>query len=700
MPLSVDNIIQRNSGSFSGTTGSVTLPGAATAGNTVLAFMTWNAGAITFTGWTGDDTSTLTTPRSGIYRISDVTALSSWTVSFSATTICDWVIYEVAGLDLDNPLDVKAHTAGTGATLSPGLTSPSSTFDGVIFALHACYDATSATPGTWSGHTNGLVETQEVGGNDGAKSIGLSVSETYSMSLAAWTCTATKTAPVGQNSLANIAVYSAAGAHRAPDLAWFTGFQWGTAAGIATGPTNNFPIFSSAAGTPAIVSTNPRTGSYCLELSSTAAAEHLTKNAVSVGSATQQAVRFSIYFPTSLPGADVVLFASEVAAGNGAPCTVRFKSATSKLSIQVGSGTEVSSDATVAVNNWISVDYRIDGRLAGHVADWRIRYDDTAPTVYVDQTQATGTAVGAATGGWLQRIGWTASSTATVRYADVAVANVGAHYPLGDIKAVGLGVDPSVNVTLSGTSTNFQTFTANGTLAAWDATVAHNNIDEIPPVLGASADGFAQVAIASTNYIEIPMDRFDAADTYAAAIRGVRVYACGWAASATTCTLGLRIYDGVAELLLVPTSTATAFDNTATPAWMSPMIRGSARYDWTQTLLDALAVRVGYSTDATPAVGVHMVMIEVALRIGDLVRVGSGEDGAFTIDARIDPDSSAYIAIIVTTPPGTRGATVTWAILGVDQTPVYVPPDRVHTEVIAATDIATFTGFSLETDPA
>jgi hypothetical protein len=700
MTLSAGDAVQRNSGTFVGTTGTATLPVATTAGNTVILVVSQNAGMVTPAGFTSDCTNTLLTPKLGIFRKSNVGAESSWTIAPSSTSIVTWVVTEYTALDLVNPLDVKVSVlaSGTGATLSTGSTPVSSTYDGLIIAAHVCQDTTSPTPGTWSGHTGGLVEVAEQGGNNGTISLGLSVSETYSLSVAAWQSTATKTAPVGQASTAAVIVYTAAGARRAADIVVCAGFGMGTTTGLAAGAAGA-AYFDAVVGTPAVVTSAPRTGSYCLELSGTAAAESVSWTVAgqlfnAPAPQNQQCNRFSVYFPTSLPGADVVLYSSEPTT-LAQSCIVRFKNATSKLSIQVGTGTEVSSDAVVTTNTWISVDYRIDGRTTTHLADWRVKYSDA--TDWVPQTQASMAAATVVTAGWAVRLGWTASSTATVRYADVVVSGVGGHYPLGDYKIVTLGVDPTGTYTLSGTAANFNTFTANGTLAAWNATTAKNNTDEWPPTLGASADGFCQVVAAGSDYIEMPMSTVDAATTYSGAIRGARVVVPLWAATNVASTLAVSAFDGTTDMQFAGTADYAA-DNTTATGWLCRMIKPTtARQDWTQAKLDALTVRVGRSNDVSPVVGVHGASVEVAIRIGDLVQIMTSGDG-FAVDFRIDPDSGGVIAIIITTPPGTRGGTFSWTVSGTPDS-VYVPPNTVQTEVIAATDIAQMTDQSFEPDP-
>lgn len=703
MPLSLASIIQQNSGTFVGTSGSATLPVATTAGNTVILIISQNLGLVTPAGFSVDTNNGLSTLKGGIYRKSNVGAESSWTIAPSTTSICCWTVFEVEGLDLSNPLDTKqagAMATGTGSSLSTGLTAIASSFDVLVFAMHAALDTTSPTPGTWSAHTGGVAELVDQGGDNGTISVGLSVSAATSLSLAAWASTATKTVAAGQAALAGVVVYTAAGAKNAADLTMCTGFEFGTSTGLTLGPATvaaGGPIFDGSAGTPAVVTTSPRSGAYCLELSAAAAIENLSWTSVTIGSAgTQICSRFSIYLP-SLPGTDVELFAA-VPLTAAQSTIIRFKSATGKLSIQVGTGTEVLSDAVVTAGQWMSVDFRVDARTTTYLADWKIQYADDG--AWVDQAQASMAGATALASHGI-RIGWVASTTATVRYDDIVVSIRGGHFPLGDYKILPIKIDPALPCTLSGTSTNFNTFTANGSLAAWDGTVAHNNIDELPPVLGASADGFAQIATAVSDYVEIPMETVDAA-SMGAAIRGVRALACGWASTGVAATLGMRAWDGVQEMNIVAAGAVDRqFDNTTGTSWMCAMVKAQGanpRNDWTQAKLDALALRVGFSGDADPDIGIHAVYGEVALRIGDIIRITSSDEG-FYLDERYDPDSSGIISFIITTPPD-RGAHFTWSILGVPEPEIYVPADTVHEEIIGATDIATVTELTLTPDPS
>ncbi len=706
MPLSTSNIIQQNGGTFTGTSGSATLPVATTAGNTVLMILAGTAGAVSASGFTSMKANSLIGVTGNHLWKNTAGGETSFTLSNGGSNLTAWVCLEVEGLDQSDPLDVAgaSFAIGTGGTLASPTSPIVSTYDGLVICSHAGEDLTSTTAPTWSGHTGGLTELIEASGNNGTISIGLSVSTaiTYTGALQTWQSTATKTGGSGQNASSMILVLTAANAKRAADLEACTGFEFGTAAGIALGGGAGVhnQLVDGVTGSPAVVSTSPRSGTYCLELASTAAAENVLWNGpgatlFTLANVTNQCtLRFSFYFPTSLPAADVVLASLTPYVVSADAVVIRFVNSSSKIGVKVGSGTEVFSDTTVTANQWISFDGAVDGRTTTHTFDWSLDYADNGART--EQTRATATATVVATG-WAVRLGWTASTTATVRYDDWAVSNKLWHYPIGNLQVLAITPDPSGTVTLSGTTTNFNTFSNNGTLAAWNATTARNAIDEVPPTIGATADGLCQVATAASDYVEIPMTTVDAA-AMGAAIRGVRAVACGWAASTTAANIGFRWHDGTGELVLQGAADWQFDNSTTTPAWFARMVKGTTRQDWTQAKLDALTFRVGFSSDASPAIGVHNVIGEVALRVGDIVRVTEVE-GAFFVDVRYDPDSSAIIAFIVTTPAGTRGATFNWTVSGTPDS-VYVPADTVHEEVIGATDISTVTSLVLLPDPA
>ena len=703
MPLTTDDFVQQSGGTFNGTSGNATLPLATTAGNIIILVLAQSNNIVDPAGFTLIKKNSLVAPVGGMYwKVS--TGESSWAIAPSASAVVDWIVYEMQNLDASNPVDMiisGSVSTGTTASLSTGTTPVSGTYDGLILAMHACLDTTSTTPGTWSNHNNGFMEVNEIGGADATRSLGLSVSRVVpALSLATWSCTADKTAPVGQSSMATVVVLTAANAKRAADLLFCTGFEFNTTVGLAVG-NGGSRVFDTVTGTPTIGSTGPRSGTYYAELSSTAAAENIflsiSNGVLSLIPVGAQVGRFSFRSPGGLPAGDTILYTVEHSTVGGQSTVIRYVSASQKIGVKVGSGTEVLSDAAISADTWISIDYRVDARTANFTCDWQVTYSDgTNPVPQTQATMASGTANiqhGA-------RLGWTDAVTRTIQFDDWVVSGVLGHYPLGNYKVLLVKVDTSAAFTVNGVTTNWNVMSANGTLAAWDATTARTNVSEFPMVAGASAAGFVQVANSTTAYVEMQMETFDAAAA-GGAIRGVRMLPVGWAATTTTATFGFRAWDGVTEHNIVASGPDRNFDNTTTPSWCCAMVKGANRQDWTQAKFDALAFRAGFSGDTSPVIGILWIGAEVAIRIGELYEVTYLPPG-FYVHFRQDPDSNGIIAMIVTVPPGTQGATLQWSVSGTPQTPVHVNADAVnptvHEETIGATDVATITYVELVPD--
>jgi hypothetical protein len=185
--------------------------------------------------------------------------------------------------------------------------------------------------------------------------------------------------------------------------------------------------------------------------------------------------------------------------------------------------------------------------------------------------------------------------------------------PIGRHKVVMLSPDPAGTVTLSGTAGNFNTFTANGTLAAWNATTARNNIDEIPPTIGASADGFVQINLAGSDYVQVPMTSYALAQ--GEVVTAAEMRACGWATTTTGATIGFRSWNGSTETILFAVADANFDNSTTVPAWVCKMLTVADIN--TQAELDALEFRIGFSGDATPDIGIHTIYAEVAVKEGN-----------------------------------------------------------------------------------
>lgn len=717
MPVSTDDILQSASGSFIGTSGSATLPGGTQAGSPVILAVGLggdNSGTFSVAPPSGFElaSSPSTGPRFGIVYLflkrSASASETSWTLTVTGGTqqVC-WAVFEWPGIDVVD-----------GVYLKTGLTNPFST--GTPVASRSTLEtATSASldsmgisiffatnPGTTvpvlSGHSGNWQEIATATSTNATRSHALSIAALPSITLE----TFLDSISVAPDSYvyADLSVFTAVAAKHAPRFEAVSGFEFGTITSVTNGVSPGTAPFDGVVGSPAIVATSPRSGNWCLELSSSAAAECVTWTGRTAplegnlgytgGTPELWVERFHFYFPTSLPGADVEIASVEAGSlANGV--TIWYRSATQKIGVKVGTGTEVASDAVVAANKWIGIDYRYDPRTTAHTCDWQIDYDSQDVTGPVAQTQATGTLSAALV--TTVRKGWTTSKTATVRYDDIAGGKIRKSYPIGDINIRPLKVDPAGTPTVSGTTANFQTFSSNGgTMTAFSAANVRAALDDIPPTIGAASDGLAQIATASNDYVEIPMETYTAAPDDV--LRAVRWYVAVWAASATAATMGLFVGDSTG---MIHGSTAADLqaDNAAL-LWVSIMHQqqGTTAFNLlTQAKADSLVTRMGYSTDASPDVGIHCVLAELVTAPAD-VYIASESGEGHTVYVRQDPVTQAIASVTVVTPSGS-GGTLYATIAGSDITPVYVPPADIYVMDVGASYVGEVSSLGFTVDP-
>lgn len=662
--FSTENIIQTVTGNGSGTSITVNLA-ATTAGSTILVSVFsngTNSPSMSGSGFTKDGDAFGTTGKGSVFRKSNVAAgVTSYTITVATAQPTVWTLMEVTGLDLAAPLDTWT-LAINDSVSSIGVGIDPSGYEQFSLWMHGGMNLANNTVPVWTGHDVNA----EVWATSNRQEASTALSSTVAISIFSDVppssfCTANSSVTV--NAAALHMIYYIDDGRRRPNPDVLTGFEFGTTAGVTLGPTNN-KVFDAIAGTPAIVTTSPKTGTYCLEISASAAIENVTWTSTGAlasftGALSSGVARLSVYFPTSLPSSDV-----EIAGiGTTSGVTLRYRTASQKLGIQVigsASGTEQLSTNTVSANTWYDIDIVVDGRAAGTwTAKWQIGG--------VDQTDATLASQAAALSIATLRLGWGASTTATVRYDDFAFSRIYQNYPLGPVRIYPLTVDTSATPTVT-TASSFSTFTANGTLnATFSVTTARGAIDEIPPTIGASADGFAQDTAGATDYVEFPMAT-RTLTTSGEAVVGVRWYFCGWAASATAATIGFKAATTTTLTQILGTQDP-GFDNSTTaPAWVAGMhraISSAAPFSWNQSELDGLTCRIGFSSDASPVIGVHAAFAEIAVRVGDLIRMV--DNGGVTVDAQTDRDSGAIQVFTLTAPGGGTGGSATYTVFGSDQ---------------------------------
>lgn len=720
MPLSTDDILQSATFSFTGTSGSATLPAGTQEGSPVIIAV----------GLGGDNTSTYSmSPPAGFEEVNDPSVglrygyvylflkraasagETSWTLTVTGGSqqVCGAVL-EWPGLDTADGVYMMTmtnpFTPGTPvASLSTNPSATSGSYDAMGLAIYLATNLGADIP-VLSGHSANWQEIASASVTDGS-------TRSHAMSLAARPSITLEvfqdTASVTPNSYiyCDLSVFTSVTARHAPRFEAVAGFEWGTATSMTNASIHSLggpAPFDAVAGSPAVVSTNPRTGNWCLELSSVAAAEWvawtgrtspLLGNLGYTGFGPYLWVEpFYFLFPGSLPAADVEIASVEAGSlTNGV--TIWYRSATQKIGVKVGSGTEVASDAVVAADTWIGIDYRYDPQATTHVCDWQIDYnslDDTAAAV--EQTQATGASMSAARVSTVRK-GWTTPRTATIRYDDMAGSATRKAYPIGRINIHPLKVDPAGTPTVVGTAANFQTFTSNGgTMTAFDPAGVRNALDDLPPTIGAAADGLAQITTAGTDYVDIPMQTYTAAPDHV--LRAARWYLALWAGSATAAMLGWNFCDS-SGIVAGGGSADHGFDSTSL-LWATRMHQASsATFNLlTQAKVDSLSVRVGYSGDASPDVGIHCVLAELVTQPAQ-VFIASESGQGHTVYVRQDPMSGAIASVTVVT-PSDSGGTLYGTIGGTDFTPVYVPPADIYVRTIGASDVGDVTSLGFSPD--
>jgi len=736
VPLTLDNIVRSNTGSFDAASGSADLGAVGTdAGNAVLIIA----------GLGGDNVTSLTmTTPAGFTAVQGLGASSSqgrvhafilpsasagegiagstpWTLAVSGgSTQCAWAVFEITNVD-------SGTDWGSGRVyISPGMSdaggstvtsklldclgSISQTYSGIALAGFFAAETTPTTP-TIGGFTGGFAEyvTQTVSNVSRAHRLTVAARNVASVGEVACTAAISPASYVSGWML----VFTGLDSHHVPDLLTCFGAEIGTGTNIATSTLLDAVVapFDEVVGTPAVVATSPRSGGFCLEFSSTSAAESVAwaqrtfpaKGSLGhVGITTLPAVwvdRLHVYFPTALPSVDVDFGSIEVGTlANG--MQVWYRAATQKLGVKIGTGTEVASDAVVVADRWIGIDRRYDPRTTTHMVDWAVDYDATPGDTTPGVPQAQASTAGMTAGGISKvRYGHTSAVTAAYRMDDIAASKFRKTYPIGDIRVVPLKVDPAGTPAVVGTAANFKTFTANGTMAAWTAADTRTALANIPPVVGAAATGIAQVTNASTEYVEVPMETFACAPDYAPV--GGRWYWAGWAASGNPAQFGFKCSDvkDVSLLGYGPVNPTDAeFDN-STLRWVTVVHRqnSNAFYQFTQAVVDSLAAWLGFSNDTNPDAGVLGVVFELVVQAG-VAELVMGEAGSVQTTAVKDPTTGAILSVTLDT-PADRGATLRWIDSGGSGSQAVSASSSFTRSFPAAVDVSEVTRLEVESAP-
>jgi hypothetical protein len=267
---------------------------------------------------------------------------------------------------------------------------------------------------------------------------------------------------------------------------------------------------------------------------------------------------------------------------SGTDLVFGYSSGTQRFTLTAGTST-ASSAATVSAGTWYVIDLRYDLSANPNVASWQV--DGVAQTGLSRAAAAT-TAAGFGFGATAN------ASVYTANFDDVFVADQSTAYPLGDGRIVRL-VPDSVG-THSGAA-NFR----NDDGSAINAT-SWQRLDEVP--MTSTTDYVRQQANGGTSYLE-----FGFGNTGEACIRELSAVLAYHAATTAANNGKASVFDGAAESIVY------SGDMSSTAIQYANAILVPAAGRWTQSSVNGLVARVGYSTDSNPNPYWDAIVIEAAV---------------------------------------------------------------------------------------
>lgn len=361
---------------------------------------------------------------------------------------------------------------------------------------------------------------------------------------------------------------------------WVTGWEHGS-----TLTTNGGGLCDSITGSPAVSTTQKRTGSYSLRITATAGTCVITRTITGTAGIS---ARFYVYFAT-LPGADTNLFSLN---GPTQFVSVYYQQSTSKLYAYVNSGTNgsvVGSALTTGV--WYRVDCYLD--CSGNPWSWKIRVDGS--------TESAGSYAAAGSTMTTVYVGSTVSFTGDYYVDDLLVTDNKADYPLG-AGCVRL-LQPNADGTIDNASNCIEDESGN------DISGSHAGYSDVNSVPW-SATNYLRVGTASSGkYLNMALSDLTTGDD-PQAIEGLLAYT---SASTSANNGACYLLDGSTKYeIWGVTGTLRDYSDGSTS---SPYFKVTHRKlsTMTKSQVDALQVTWESGSDATPDPYLIDVWVEVAV---------------------------------------------------------------------------------------
>ena len=350
---------------------------------------------------------------------------------------------------------------------------------------------------------------------------------------------------------------------------WLTGMEHGVVSAVGGG------IFTTVNGAPTADNVTFRNGAYSLRIADASGSSTINALRTFTGSNVVVA-RFAVRL-SSLPGVSSNL----VYIDSGTDLVFGYDQATQKFQLTLGASTATSA-STVSASTWYVIDLRYDMRNNPNLGDWRV---NGVAQGQVSRANAATTATGFG-------LGATANpSIFTANFDDIFVADQAKAYPLGDGKVVRLVPDGVGTHSGSGNFSNDDGSAINAT--SWQ------RLDEVP--MTSTTDFVRQHTISGTSYLEFSLG--NPSETCLREISAVLAY---HSSGPPANTGKASVFDGSTESIMF------SGDMSVTTIQYANVIVTPATTAWSQTTVNSLVARVGYSTDTNAEPHWDAIMLEVA----------------------------------------------------------------------------------------
>jgi hypothetical protein len=341
----------------------------------------------------------------------------------------------------------------------------------------------------------------------------------------------------------------------------------------------NTNLFNAVTGSAVIDASKRRSGVYSAKVTKASGPTASITEASEVG--VQTNVVSVALLLDALPVGDVSRFLS--VSGAGSALDLGYQASSQKLTLRWGTGALTTSSTTVAAGAWYPIDLRVDTSANPRTAQWRL---NGVPQTSVSSAEAVGNQTSVVLGSS------TTTDAFTTHYDDYMRSKTLGDYPVGPVtvralRPNGMGVHVGATRFLNDDST------------AVDA-LSYTRVDESP--MDSSADGVIQVSASATSYVELSW-----ADITDTCVKGVQAVVSQHKSGSPGDAMKTSVFDGTTERVVY------SGDAGGTAVTQKTAVIPPASAPWTPAAVNALVVRIGYSTDVSPTPVWDSLLLEVAV---------------------------------------------------------------------------------------